>query len=186
MRHIRWIAALAILLGLAACAAEAPDASADGNGSMVADPGGDREEPSGAVAPGGEEPGGEDPASEEPGGEEPGGFSEPEPEIPTEDEFLARLEPIIALMAPPNATEVSRSLEEQLVLFAEWESSDSYEALDAYYAALTPPEGMEGGGGPTEFPQSSEYVWQGNDFQIGVTVRSSHVVIGFLGIPPAN
>ena len=58
--------------------------------------------------------------------------------------------------------------------------------LDAHYAAVTPPAGMEGGGGPTEFPESSEYVWFGNDFQIGVTINGSQVTIGFLGIPPAS
>jgi hypothetical protein len=170
------------LLILAAACGTTPGASGEASdgGPAASEPGGGQ--PASGSTPA--EPGGEDPGAGEPS--DGGGVSEPDPEIPTEEEFLSRLEPIIASMTPPNATEVNRSLEEELVLFVEWESSDSYETLDAHYAAVTPPAGMDGGGGPTDFPESSSYTWFGNNFEIGVSISGSRVIIGFLGIPPAN
>lgn len=176
MRPIRAIVIIAMLT-LAACGTT-PGASGEASdgGPAASEPGGGQPGSSSTPA----EPGGEDPGEGEPSD----GGSEPDPEIPTEEEFLSRLEPIIAAMTPPNATEVNRSLEEELVLFVEWESSDSYETLDAHYAAVTAPAGMDGSGGPTDFPESSSYTWFGNNFEIGVSISGSRVIIGFLGIPP--
>ena len=75
------------------------------------------------------------------------------------------------------------------MLFVEFESTDSYDALEAYYQEAIAAAGFEPDGGPTEFPESSEYLFTHPDapeFQGGVTIRGNQVTLAFLGIPPTN
>ena len=173
-------ASLLLLMSVAACGG-APGSSSDGGGPAE----------SSAAEPGGEEPGSASSAAE-PGGEPSDGdgyFSEPDPGLPTQEEFLARVEPMITALAPPNSTETRRAEEGDLVLFVEFESTDSYDALEAYYQEAISAAGFEPEGGPTDFPESSEYLFYHPDapeFQGGVTIRGNQVTLAFLGIPPTN
>ena len=173
-------ASLLLLMSVAACGG-APGSSSDGGGPAE----------SSATEPGGEDPGSASSAAE-PGGEPSDGggyFSEPDPGLPTQAEFLERVEPMIAALAPPNSTETRRAEEGDLVLFVEFESTDSYDALEAYYQEAISAAGFEPEGGATDFPESSEYLFYHPDapeFQGGVTIRGNQVTLAFLGIPPTN
>ena len=179
MRPTRTLTVLAMVIGLVACSG-APSSSADGGGpaeSSAAEPGGDPGSASTAAEPG-EEP-----------SDDGGAFSEPDPGLPTQEEFLARVEPMIVALTPPNSTETRRAEEGDLVLFVEFESTDSYETLEAFYQEAIGAAGFEPEGGPTDFPESSQYLFYHPDapeFEGGVTISGNQVTLAFTGIPPQN
>ncbi len=96
---------------------------------------------------------------------------------------------MIAALAPPNSTEVERGSEEDLMLYVEFESTDGYDAIDAFYQQAIAAAGFEPTGGPTDFPESSDDLFYHPDapeFQGGVTIRGNQVSLVFIGIPPTS
>jgi hypothetical protein len=183
VRRLGAFVAFLLLFTVAACGG-GPGAIDDGTDGEAGGPGA-----SAPAQPGGEDPGEEDPGADGGGGGDDGYFSEPDPGLPSQDEFLARVEPMIAALTPPNSSEVDRAEEGELVLFVQFESTDPYDALEAHYTDAIAAAGFEPVGGPSDFPESAEWFFYHPDapeFEGGVTIRGNQVTLAFTGIPPAN
>lgn len=115
------------------------------------------------------------------------------PGIPDEAELQQRYDCLLAILAPPGGTEVAREEAGELDLGVFFESSESFESLEAFYAEAIPGAGFEILEERTDFPGVHEWLFtSGPDFQPFITLEGdvsgggggSSVGMGLLGIPP--
>jgi hypothetical protein len=164
--------ALFLVLLLSACAGGEPGASAtdDGDGGTDATP----------------------TAAEE---TDPGdaGATPDDEGIPSGAELEARYDCIIAALGPPGGTEVGREEAGELDLGVFFETPESFESLEAFYAEAIPEAGFEILEERTNFPGVHEWRFtSGETFQPFITLEGdisgggggSTVGMGLLGIPP--
>lgn len=168
--------ALFLVLLLAACGGGGPTASATDSAD-----GGTDATPTAAEAT--------DPSETDDGA----GATPDDDGIPSDDELQARYDCILAALAPPGGTEAGRENPGPMDLGVFFESPESFESLEAFYAEAIPEAGFEIIEERTDFPGVHEWRFtSGETFQPFITLEGdvsgagggSTVGMGLLGIPP--
>jgi hypothetical protein len=115
------------------------------------------------------------------------------PGIPDDAELARRYDCILEDLAPPGGTEVARENPGPLDLGIFFESTESFESLEAFYAEAIPAAGFTIIEERTDFPGSHEWLFtSGEEFQPFISLEGdvsgqgggSSVGMGLLGIPP--